>query len=129
IEDAERLIRDTYNSGINVNFNIVIGFPNETERDFHQTMEFIKRNKSFISFVSSPGECWIGNQTYLNTHPEEFGVEPMPQGHLWQTKDGKNTHRVREERMAIFNDFVNSLGLPLHNYTALSNRNPGSPVN
>jgi len=116
IEDAERLIRDTHSAGIEVDLNIVIGFPNETEHEFHQTMEFIKRNKDFITFVSFPSECWIGNQTYLHSHPEEFNVELRPEGHLWQSKDGTNTHQVREERMKIFNDFTTSLGLSLHNY-------------
>lgn len=116
IEDAQRLIRDTHRAGIEVDLNIVIGFPNETEDDFIKTLEFIKRNRDFITVVSFPSECWIGNQTYLHTHPEEFNVELRPEGHQWQSKDGTNTHQVRQERIKIFNALIISLGLSLHNY-------------
>lgn len=125
IKDAERLIRDTHNAGIEVDLNIVIGFPNETEDDFQQTVGFIKRNRDYISFVSFPSECWIGNQTYLHTHPGEFNVELQPEGHLWQSKDGTNTHQVRHERIEIFNDFISSLGLSLHNYATTFNGKTG----
>ena len=120
IRDAQRLIRDTYYAGIKVDLNIIIGFPNETEDDFCQTMEFIKKNKEFISFVSFPSECWIGNQTYLHEHPEEFEVELEGAGILWQTKDRNNTHQVRQERIKIFNDIVSSLNLSLHNYATVA---------
>ena len=116
IEDAQRLIRDTHSVGIEVDLNIVIGFPNETDYDFQQTIEFIKRNREFITFVSFPSECWIGNQTYLHTHPEEFDVELREGGNRWQTKDGMNTPQLRKRRIKIFNDFISSLGLTLHNY-------------
>lgn len=116
IEDAQRLIRDTHSAGMQVDLNIIIGFPNETEFNFKQTMEFIKNNREFIFFVSFPSECWIGNQTYLYTHPEEFDVRLGSEGHLWQSKDRINTHQIRTERIKIFNDFINSLGLSLHNY-------------
>jgi radical SAM superfamily enzyme YgiQ (UPF0313 family) len=116
IEDAERLICDTYHAGIEVDLNIIIGFPNETEYEFQQTMEFIRRNRAYISFISFPSECWIGNQTFLHLHPEEFNVEPGKWGNLWQTKNGRNTHQVRQQRIEVFNNFVSSLGLPLHNY-------------
>ena len=83
-------------------------------------MEFIKKNKEFISFVSFPSECWIGNQTYLHEHPEEFEVELEGAGILWQTKDRNNTHQVRQERIKIFNDIVSSLNLSLHNYATVA---------
>lgn len=122
VADAERVIRDTYNAGMQVDLNIVIGFPNETECDFQQTVEFIKRNREFITFVSFPSECWVGNQTYLHMHPEEFGVKLNSGGHSWESQDGMNTHRIREERVRVFCDFVDSLGLSLHNYATIASR-------
>ena len=118
IEDAERVIRATYEAGINVEINIIIGFPNEGEREFRETIDFIERNKNYISFVSlPPSECWIGNQTYVNTNPREFNVELNSQGpHLWKTIDGLNTHEVRKNRIKIFNDLIGSFGLRFHNY-------------
>ena len=112
ITDAERLIRDTAHSGIEALLNIVIGFPNETEYDFLQTMDFIKRNKDYIATIAIPSECGIGNQTYLHTHPEEFNVE-LSASAPWKTRDGYNTHELRQKRMKIFNYFVNSIGVKL----------------
>jgi radical SAM superfamily enzyme YgiQ (UPF0313 family) len=117
IEDAQRIIRDTHNAGIKVILNIIIGFPNETEYDFQQTMDFIKKNREYIFFVAFPSECWIGNTSYLHTHPEEFGVDLKEGGDLWETKTGLNNHAERQKRIKIFNDFVYSLGIPLHSAT------------
>lgn len=116
IEDAERVIQATHRAGIEAIINIVIGFPGETEEDFEQTMQFIERNRRYIYFVSYPSECYIGNRTYLHTHPDEFDVELVNGGDSWQTNDRVNTHQARKERIKIFNDFVSSLDLSLHNY-------------
>jgi radical SAM superfamily enzyme YgiQ (UPF0313 family) len=112
MEAAERLIRDTHNACIEVLLNIVIGFPNETEDDFLQTVNFIKRNKNYIYSIAIPSECSIGNNTYLHTHPEEFNVD-LAVGGEWRTRDGLNTHELRQKRMQIFNYFVNSIGVKL----------------
>lgn len=112
IEEAERLIRDTHNAGIEVLLNIVIGFPNETEYDFLQTMNFIERNRDYIYSIAIPSECSIGNNTYLHTHPEEFNVT-LNTGAKWRTADGSNTHELRQKRMEDFNHFVNSIGVKL----------------
>lgn len=112
IEEAARLIRDTHRAGIEVLLNIVIGFPNETEEDFLQTMDFIKRNSNYISTIAIPSECSIGNLTYMYRHPEEFNVDLNPGGH-WRTRDGLNTHELRQQRLESFSDFVNSIGVKL----------------
>ena len=49
IEDAERLIRDAHNAEMETVVNFIIGFPDETEGDFQETMEFISRNSDYIS--------------------------------------------------------------------------------
>lgn len=119
ISDAERLIRETYQAGIKICLNFIIGFPNETENEFQETMKFIKRNKEFISSISYPSECWIGNNTYLHSHLEEFNVDTGELGTMWRTKDGLNTPEIRRERIKIFNDFVNDIGLSSQNYASV----------
>jgi anaerobic magnesium-protoporphyrin IX monomethyl ester cyclase len=112
IEDAQRVIRDTHGAGIKVLLNIVIGFPNETEQDFVQTMNFIERNRKYINLIAFPSECYIGNNSYLHTHPAEFSVD-LSKRQGWESKDGLNTHEERQRRINIFNDFVYSLGISL----------------
>lgn len=119
IEDAQRLIRDTYKAGIEVILNIVIGFPNETDYDFQQTMDFIKSNREFISYISYPSECHIGDNTHIYNHPEEFGINNH-KNRFWQSQDGANNHKERQGRIEIFNEFICSLGLSLRNYKNLS---------
>jgi len=113
IEEAERIIRDTYNTGIKVVLNIIIGFPNEAENDFRQTMEFIRRNRNYIFSIAPPSECWIGNTAYLHTHPEDFNVILKEGGEYWESADKLNTHEERQRRIKIFNDFIYSLRIPL----------------
>lgn len=113
IEDAYRVIRDTHSAGIKVLLNIVIGFPNETDYDFIQTMDFVEKNRKYIFLIASPSECFIGNSTYLHTHPAEFNVDLTKGDGNWQSRDGLNTHEERQRRIMIFNDFVSSVGIPL----------------
>jgi len=113
IEDAQRVIRDTHKAGIKVLLNIVIGFPNETEHDFIQTMDFVEKNRKYISLIAFPSECSIGNNSYLHTHPVDFNVILRSYADQWESKDGLNTHEERQKRIKIFNDFVFSIGIPL----------------
>jgi len=126
IDAAERVIRDTHDAGIGVDLNVVVGFPGETEREFQETCAFIQRNREFISFVSFPSECWVGNDTYLHTHPEDFGIVLGESGHLWRSRDGTNTHEVRQDRLSRFNGMVSSLGLSQHNYATEAAKRQGA---
>lgn len=121
IEDAERVIRDTHNAGIETILGIIAGFPCETEKDFQETIDFIKRNKDFISKINSPGECCVCNNSYMHVHPEEFGIilDPQGGGEHWRSKDGLNTHEVRQNRREVFNRFLDSLGILSGNYTTV----------
>lgn len=119
MKDAERVIRDTYNSGIETILGIIVGFPGETEEDFQQTLDFIKRNKDFISKVNFPSECCIGCNSYMHGHAEKFEtiLDQNNDGELWVSKDGKNTHEVRQKRKEIFNKFLDSMGSIGSSYT------------
>ncbi|MBU1255521.1 B12-binding domain-containing radical SAM protein [Patescibacteria group bacterium] len=121
IEDAERVIRDTYNAGIETILGIIIGFPGETDDDFQETMNFLRRNKRFISKINFPGECCIGCNSYMLKYPEKFNVilDPDGDGERWWSKDGKNTHDVRQRRKEVFNEFLGSLDLASGNYTTV----------
>jgi len=124
IEDAERIIRDTHNAGIEVTVGIIVGFPGETRDDFKLTMDFIARNKDYIDIVSDPSECYIGDNTYLYRHYEDFGVV-MDKG-VWFTRDGTNTPEERKKRINEFNEFIKSLGITMHNYATVYNKEEGS---
>ncbi|MBU1062389.1 MAG: radical SAM protein [Candidatus Omnitrophica bacterium] len=71
---AEEVIRNTHNAGIKSCINIVIGHPGETEREFRNTYEFIRRNKDYIDQVTNVSTCFVLSETDLMNNPSKFGV-------------------------------------------------------
>lgn len=124
VEIAEQVIRDTYRAGINVGVNFIFGFPGETEEDFQQTLDFVRRNKNYIRIVAPDfWLCGIYPGSYLYTHSDEYGITPYPNGPFWQTKDGKNTYPIRLKRFERFCKFIHCLGIDsVYPYTRLVRR-------
>ncbi|MCX5713917.1 MAG: radical SAM protein [Candidatus Omnitrophica bacterium] len=114
ISDAETVIRSTHDAGIFISLNFMFGFPTETEDDFQQTMDFIKRNRKYIDKVlPSESFCYIDRGTYLYEHAEEFGVLPKPNSSFWESADGKNNYPERLRRFEAFCELVYSLGIEI----------------
>ncbi len=111
VEDAERIIKDTYNAGINVVLNLVVGFPNEAEEDFYKTLEFIRRIKDYVLFIAPGHACLILPYSYIYKNPDEFDIILDKETSCWSTKDGKNNEEVRLKRAKIFNNFITDLGI------------------
>jgi len=114
IRIIERVIRDTHDAGIGTRVNFMFGFPGETEEDFEETLNFLKRNKEFFVQVH-PSEtfCCIDPNTYLLNHPEEFGVANEYHSLFWNSLDGKNTYPERLRRHQVFCELANALDIPL----------------
>lgn len=112
VEEAERVIRDTHNAGIDAVTNFMFGFPGETDEDFEETLDFITRNREYISTVNpSLAYTAIGVGTYLYDHPEEYNID-LSAGHLyWKSKDGENTYEKRKKRYETFCKLTSSLGI------------------
>jgi len=115
VRQAEQLIKGTYDAGIDVVLNFIVGFPGETEDDFYATLNFIERNKDYISNIAPAHECDIGfNAIYRN--PERFNVivpKIKEYTRFWETSDAKNNPKERRRRKDIFDKFVGGLGIPL----------------
>ncbi len=103
VEEAERVIRDTHKAGIDVVTNFMFGFPGETDENFEETLQFVAKNKEYISTLNpSLAYTAIGVGTYLHAHPEEYGID-LSAGYLyWRTKDGQNTYEKRKIRYERF---------------------------
>lgn len=112
IEDAQQVIRDTHNAGIDAVTNFMFGFPGETDEDFKQTQDFIYKNREYISTVN-PSRVYtaIGVGSYLYDHADEYNVD-FSMGHLfWRTKSGDNTYDIRKKRYESFCNLVASLDI------------------
>jgi len=114
IRIVERVIRDTHNAGIGARVNFMFGFPGETEEDFEDTLNFLKRNKEFFVQVH-PSEtfCCIDPGTYLFNHFDEFGIVNREHSLFWETAEGKNIYPERLRRHQAFCELATSLNIPL----------------
>ncbi len=109
---AEQVLRDTHDTGIQVQANFMFGIPTEREEDFKETLNFLRRNRgSMDSVLASQSFCVIDKDTYLYNHPEEFGIIDR-EHHLYWEAQGGNTYTERFRRYEEFCKLALSLGIP-----------------
>lgn len=110
-QEAERVIKDTYNAGIDVVLNFIVGYPTETEDDFQESLNFIERVKNHVSVISPAHQCDIID-SYIHSHPEKFNIVfPDQDVTHWETVDGKINGLVKKLRMDTLNRFVEAKGI------------------
>jgi radical SAM superfamily enzyme YgiQ (UPF0313 family) len=106
----DRIVRDTFEAGIKCDLNFMFGFPGETEADFQMTLDFVRRNKDWISTVHpSPGFCDFHPGTYGHRRPDDLGIEIGAATAHWISKDGSSTYLTRLARFERFLDLVYDL--------------------
>lgn len=114
-EIAERVIKDTCKAEITTIINIIVGFPGETEEDFQETLEAIKRNKKYITQIGAISVCLINDRSDLEINPQNYGIvllnDPKIRAKRWVSADGKNTYEVRQKRAERILELINQLGL------------------
>ncbi|MEK7389831.1 MAG: radical SAM protein [Elusimicrobiota bacterium] len=111
IETAEGIFRDSSMIGITNCALMMVGYPGETEKDFNDTIYFLKKNAPHISFISmvAPSTLVVpGTPIHRSAHISS-GVAP----HEWQSKDGENTYPVRLERFARMCEAALAAGISL----------------
>ena len=113
-EISERNIRLAKKAGIKTEIFIITGFPGETEIDFRETYDFVKRNAAYIDTLKSINTLHLiaGTEVYEKSG-ERFNMKPLPKDnwhYLWQTYDG-NTYPVRKERTERLLDLASDLGI------------------
>jgi len=117
IADAEIVLRATKASGILPGLFLMVGFPGETEADFQETIDFVRRNAPFISQIST-SLCDIQKGSRLDAYPGQYGVKaPLKDRLRWELADGSNTYEIRRERHARLTELIRSLGIPLNTPT------------
>ncbi len=106
IKEAERVLKETREAGINTQLNFIIGFPGETGEDFSRTIFFIKRNRKYICGITSLNTCnaLLGSELSLNAH--KYGIifpeEPLLRDSHWHAGyDNNYEERKRRARKAL----------------------------
>ena len=101
-ELAEKVIKETQASDIDVIFNIISGFPGEDEEAFLETKAFVRRCRNYARHIELPIYLLLKG-SYIYNNLDEFNIAPINYNGNWQlkweTKDGKNTYPLRVARM------------------------------
>ncbi|MBI4846199.1 MAG: B12-binding domain-containing radical SAM protein [Candidatus Omnitrophica bacterium] len=98
--DAAELIKKTAAAGIEVRINIIVGFPGETERDFAQTLTFIRENKDYIRQVTNVSSFVLMPSAQLAITPHRYGISYLDSDDLGKwTDDNRLTQDERNNRV------------------------------
>ncbi len=114
--DIQEVLKNTKEAGISISVNFIVGFPNETEKDFKLTKERLLLIKEYIDEISSLNPCYITNQIDLESFPQNFSVKLPRESYFyyWETLNGKNTYELRKERTKELLKFIKKLGIKVH---------------
>ena len=111
-ESSEKNTRSAKKAGIEVEVFVIIGFPGETDYDFKDTCDFIKRNRAYIDTIKSINTLHlVAGTEVFEKGGENFGMKPLPKDnwhYLWETYSG-NTYEMRKERAKKLLDLAGDL--------------------
>ncbi|MDD5196711.1 MAG: radical SAM protein [Candidatus Omnitrophota bacterium] len=111
-QEASEVIRNTHQSGICTNINIIVGFPGETEEDFNQTIDFVLKNKDYIDEITNISGFTLFPAAEVGVNKDNYGVywqegtDPM----LFTDSNGLD-RQARNKRVAKLVGIVNDLKL------------------
>lgn len=110
-ELAEKVVRDASDAGINVIFNIIVGFPGETENEFKETKDFVSRCKNYATHIETPMFLLLKG-SYVYDNLDKFGVSAIHHTDdyqlKWKTKDDLNTYVTRKQRLEELLNLIGS---------------------
>ena len=84
--EQARALRDTRAAGIETRINLIVGYPGETDRDFAETLDWLRANREWISGISNVNACQVLFPSALRLAPEAYGVI-LPES-VHETEDG-----------------------------------------
>jgi anaerobic magnesium-protoporphyrin IX monomethyl ester cyclase len=99
IDDAARFIQQAHEAGVTVTANIMVGYPNETFRDFLHTLRFVTKTRKWLYQVSNVTTTQIALGSELHAHPEQYGVTVHADGSWTSDETGDEYSRARRLRI------------------------------
>jgi len=112
IEEAERVLSVSKNSGIKNGVHIMVGFPGEEESDFFKTVSFLQRARPSIDFISNVNDVHAVCNSDLVVNKEKYNiVMPSSKSYEWFTQEGLFPN-VRQKRVLDMCIEVERLGFP-----------------
>jgi radical SAM superfamily enzyme YgiQ (UPF0313 family) len=101
---GEELLQLLSEAGIATHTGWIVGFPNESFCDFKQTIDFIKRNKRYITRVAHANLLTIPHGSPMSENPNIFGIKRII--HEGEFIDNTTTLKIRQARVSYFNRHI-----------------------
>ncbi|MFA6358255.1 MAG: radical SAM protein [Candidatus Omnitrophota bacterium] len=112
-QTAAENIRLAKAAGLKTEIFLLVGFANETEKEFRQTINFVKDNSRYIDVIKSINTLHLIAGTEIYENPAKFNLKKLPEHnwhYLWETNDG-NTYVLRRKRVEVLLDLAVSHGI------------------
>jgi radical SAM superfamily enzyme YgiQ (UPF0313 family) len=110
VAQAERVLKDVHEAGIEITANFLFGYPGETEADFDETLAFVRRvHKSIDIFYPSRTFITMEPLSSMARDKAALGVDDGVDIY-WALKDGTNDYPVRLARYERFSRLLKELG-------------------
>ncbi|OGT97627.1 MAG: hypothetical protein A2X80_03290 [Geobacteraceae bacterium GWB2_52_12] len=111
-DQAQEVIKLTYEAGICVNINIIVGFPGETDDDFNETLKFIVKNKKYINEVTNVSGCTLFPLADMGKNRQKYEISWEEHTDPMLFKDSNGIGRnERNNRVEVMIEEISSLGL------------------
>ncbi len=113
IDDAPTMVKDMHDAGITVTLNVMVGFPNETRRDFMRTLLFLAKTRRWIQQVSNVTTTGLALGSDLYLFPEKYGVVVHADS-SW-TSEATGDEAARRRRLRLLHAWMTLLRIPHQN--------------
>ena len=109
LKQAEAALKRTRDAGIQTQLNVIVGFPGETEEDFNMTLDFLERNRVYISGFTSVNSCIILPGSELSRKRDFYSIEFPENMDPSEWFIGKiNTPEIRKKRLERLTEWIHS---------------------
>lgn len=95
--EAENVLKNAYDLGIDTSITIIVGFPGETEKDWDDTINFLERISPYVLDIFM-NFCSISHDV-ARLRFEDIVDLNYEEEHHWNSKDMKNTYEIRKSRL------------------------------
>jgi len=114
VAQAEKMLKEMHNQGLGLSIDLIVGYPEENEADFRQTLDFTSRVGRYVGNISVSPYCSI-EKNDLGFNPRKYGIYALNEGgNTWESFNCNP--EIRSRRHRIIMEHFSSLGVS-HRYS------------
>ncbi len=110
VKEIYRCVKDTYEAGIHVDSQILIGFPGESWFNFFETLKTLRDLNPYFHRIYPGIPLEVTKQTEIWDNLDFYGVKFANNGR-WYTKNFLNNYWIRKFRHYLLRSFLKILGV------------------